>query len=120
MGLAGDSSDNIPGVPGIGPKTAQRLIKEFGSVEDLLSNLNKVHKEKERKKLEAYSEQAKVSRDLAKINCDVPVDRDWQELEQGKADRQALIALFRELEFRKLLQELGEENNPTTTFSLFS
>jgi DNA polymerase-1 len=113
MGLAGDSSDNIPGVPGIGPKTAQRLIKEFGSVEDLLSNLNKVHKEKERKKLEAYSEQAKVSRDLAKINCDVPVDRDWQELEQGKADRQALIALFRELEFRKLLQELGEENKTT-------
>jgi DNA polymerase-1 len=108
MGLAGDSSDNIPGVPGIGPKTAQRLIKEFGSVEELLSDLAKIPREKERQKLETYSEQAMVSRELAKIKCDVPVDKDWQELEHGAADRHALIDLYRELEFRKLLQELGE------------
>jgi DNA polymerase-1 len=109
MGLAGDSSDNIPGVPGIGPKTAERLIKEFGSVEGLLSDLNKIPREKERKKLEAYSQQAIMSRELATIRCDVPVDKDWQELEQKGTDRQALINLYRELEFKKLLQELGEE-----------
>jgi len=106
MGLAGDSGDNIPGVPGIGPKTAQRLIQEFGSIENLLSALNKISKEKERKRLEAHSEQAIMSRELAKIKCDVPLDKDWQEFELGEADRDDLINLYRELEFKKLLQEL--------------
>ncbi|MGW8223298.1 MAG: DNA polymerase I, partial [Syntrophobacteria bacterium] len=106
MGLAGDSGDNIPGVPGIGPKTAQRLIQEFGSIENLLSALNKISKEKERKRLEAHSEQAIMSRELAKIKCDVPLDKDWQEFELGEADQDDLINLYRELEFKKLLQEL--------------
>ena len=106
MGLAGDSGDNIPGVPGIGPKTAQRLIKEFGSIENLLSALSKISKEKERKRLEAHSEQAIMSRELAKIKCDVPLDKDWQEFELGEADQDDLINLYRELEFKKLLQEL--------------
>jgi DNA polymerase-1 len=106
MGLAGDSGDNIPGVPGIGPKTAQRLIKEFGSIENLLSALHQISKEKERQRLEAHSEQAIMSRELAKIKCDVPLDKDWQELEVGEADRGDLVDLYRELEFKKLLQEL--------------
>jgi len=113
MGLAGDSSDNIPGVPGIGPKTAQQLIKEFGSVEGMLSDLNRVQKKSIRNRLQAYSEQAKMSRELAKIQCDVPMDRNWQELEQRGVDRQALVDLYRELEFRRLLQELGEEKDTT-------
>lgn len=108
MGLAGDSTDNIPGVPGIGPKTAQRLIKEFGSIEKLLSGLDKVSKERERKRLEAHSEQAIMSRALATIKCDVPLDKDWQEFELGEADRGDLVNLYRELEFKKLLQELEE------------
>ena len=106
MGLTGDSSDNIPGVPGIGPKTAQRLIKEFGSIENLLSALDKVSKEKERKRLEANSEQAILSLALAKIKCDVPLKKDWQEFELRKADLSDLTNLYRELEFKKLLQEL--------------
>ncbi len=106
MGLAGDSSDNIPGVPGIGPKTAQRLIKEFGSIENLLAELEKVPKEKERKKLETYSSQAILSWQLAKIKCDVPLDKDWKEFQLGVADRDALITLYRELEFKRFLQEL--------------
>jgi DNA polymerase-1 len=106
MGLAGDSSDNIPGVPGIGPKIAQRLINEFGSIETLLSNLGKVQKEKERKKLETFSEQAIVSRQLAEINCDIPLEKKWEDFELGAADRDALIALYRELEFKRFLQEL--------------
>ncbi len=108
MGLAGDSTDNIPGVPGIGPKTAQRLIKEFGSIENLLSALDKVSKERERKRLEAHSEQAIMSRALATIKCDVPLDKDWQEFELREADRGDLVNLYRELEFKKLLQELEE------------
>lgn len=106
MGLAGDSGDNIPGVPGIGPKTAQRLIKEFGSIENLLSALDKVSKEKERKRLETHSEQAIMSLALATIKCDVPLEKDWQEFELGDADLGDLINLYRELEFKKLLQEL--------------
>lgn len=108
MGLAGDSSDNIPGVPGIGPKTAQRLIKQFGSIENLLSALDEVSKEKERQRLEAHAEQAIMSRSLAKIECDVPLDKNWQEFELRKADRDDLVNLYRELEFKKFLQELEE------------
>lgn len=111
MGLTGDTSDNIPGVPGIGLKTAQRLIKEFGSVDKLLSDLGNVPSEKERKKLEAYAEQAISSRELAKIECDVPLDKDWQHLEVREIDRDDLIDLYRELEFKKFLQELGEQKD---------
>ena len=109
MGLMGDSGDNIPGVPGVGPKTAQRLIEEFGTIDNLLSDLKRVQKEKERKKLEEYSEQAILSRQLAKIECDVPVDRDWQNLKLGNEDRDGLITLYRELEFKKFLQEMEQE-----------
>jgi DNA polymerase-1 len=115
MGLAGDSSDNIPGVPGIGPKTAQRLIKEFGSIENLLSALDKVSKERERNRLEAHSEQAIMSRALATIKCDVPLDKDWQEFELGETDRGDLVNLYRELEFKKLLQELEEIQTGATS-----
>ncbi|MFP3870566.1 MAG: DNA polymerase I [Syntrophobacteria bacterium] len=106
MGLAGDSVDNIPGVPGIGPKTAQRLIREFGTIENLLANLEKIPRESERKKLETYAEQARLSRQLAIINCQVPLEKDWSELEVGGKDEARLIDLLKQLEFKKFLQEL--------------
>jgi DNA polymerase-1 len=109
MGLAGDSSDNITGVPGIGPKTAERLIRAFGSIDNLLANLAKVPSARERSRLEAYAAQARLSRELVTINCQVPLDPDWERLRIGAADRKALVALFRELEFRKFLQELEGE-----------
>jgi len=109
MGLAGDSSDNIPGVPGIGPKTAERLIRQFGTIENLLANLAKLPSAKERSKLEAYAAQARLSRELATINCQVSLEPDWEGLRIGTVDRKALVALFRELEFRKFLQELEGE-----------
>jgi DNA polymerase-1 len=112
MGLAGDSSDNIPGVPGVGPKTAQRLIKEFGSIARLLSQLEKIPKKKEREKLQTHTEEATLSRKLAEIKCDVPLRKDWEELELGESDREALVALYRELEFKKFLQQLGEKKDP--------
>jgi len=111
MGLAGDSSDNIPGVPGVGPKTAQRLIKEFGSIDKLLSQLEKIPREKEREKIQAHAEQAKMSRELAEIKCDVPLAKDWEQLELGDSDRLGLVELYRELEFKKFLQQLDEEKD---------
>jgi DNA polymerase-1 len=109
MGLAGDSSDNIPGVPGVGPKTAQRLIKEFGSIDNLLAKLDEIPREKEREKLKAHAEQATMSRELAEIKCDVPLAKGWEKLELGESDREGLLALYRELEFKKFLQQLDEE-----------
>jgi DNA polymerase-1 len=111
MGLAGDSSDNIPGVPGVGPKTAQRLIKEFGSVDNLLAKLEKIPREKEREKLKAHAEQATMSRELVEIKCDVPIAKDWEQFELGQSDRQSLVALYRELEFKKFLQQMEEEKD---------
>ena len=109
MGLAGDSSDNIPGVPGVGPKTAQRLIREFGSIDNLLSELEKIPQEKERERFKIHAQQAKMSRELAKIECNVPMEKTWDQLALGESDRQGLIALFQELEFKKFLRELDEE-----------
>ena len=111
MGLAGDSSDNIPGVPGVGPKTAQRLIKEFGSIDNLLSKLEKIPKEKERERLKAHAEQAAMSRELAEIKRDVPLAKDWEQLELGESDRESLVRLYRELEFKKFLQQLDQEKD---------
>jgi DNA polymerase-1 len=111
MGLAGDSSDNIPGVPGIGPKTAQWLIRDFGSIDNLLDELEKIPREKEREKLKVHAEQAKMSRKLAQIKCNVPLAKNWDQLEVGESDRQGLVALYRELEFKKSLQEFEEEDN---------
>ena len=115
MGLAGDSSDNIPGVPGIGPKTAQRLIREFGSIDNLLDELEKIPKEKERERLKAHADQAKMSRELAQIKCNVPLAKNWEQLEVGESDRQGLLALYRELEFKKFLQGFEEEKDNQET-----
>ena len=108
MGLAGDSGDNIPGVPGFGLKTAQRLIREFGRIDNLLAEAEKIPSEKERQRLKIHGEQAKMSRQLAQIKCDVPLAKNWDRLELGESDREGLIELYRELEFKKFLQELDE------------
>ena len=118
LGLAGDSGDNIPGVPGVGPKTAQRLIKEFGSIDNLLSSLEKVPREKERQRLEANAEQAILSRELAKIKLNVPLAKEWEQLEVGESNREDLIELYRELEFRRYLQELEEEKHTVEFHSI--
>jgi len=113
MGLAGDTSDNIPGVPGIGPKAAERLIREFGSIENLLANLDKVPREKERSKLAAHAEQARLSRELVTINCEIPLEPEWEGLRVGTPDREALSSLFRELEFKRFLHGLEGETRTT-------
>lgn len=107
MGLCGDTSDNIPGVPGIGPKTAAQLIEEFGSVEELLKRVEKVKNQKVRAGLTRYGEQARLSRELAVLDSQAPLDSDLEDLKLGEPDRKRLQMIFKEMEFSKLLKEFS-------------
>ncbi|NGZ28167.1 MAG: DNA polymerase I [Magnetococcales bacterium] len=106
LGLAGDSSDNIPGVPGIGMKTAAELIQEFGSLEGVLENVAKIRQPKRRELLMQYGEQARKSKELATIRCDLPLDPPLSALIRQEPDRAALIEIFREMEFSSLVREV--------------
>ncbi len=105
LGLWGDASDNIPGVPGVGEKTASKLIGEFGSIENLLLNTDKL-KGKLKENVENFSDQAIMSKQLATIILDVPVEFNEEKLKHTEPDREALTELFEELEFRTFAQRL--------------
>lgn len=100
LGLWGDASDNIPGIPGVGEVTARKLLQEFGSVENLIENSNKVANPKLREKVETYKEQALVSKQLATIILDVPVAFNETALERTAPDKKRLKEILDELEFR--------------------
>ncbi len=102
LGLMGDSSDNIPGCPGVGEKTAIRLLSEFGSIDGLLANTEKL-KGSLKEKIENNREQIIFSRLLATIRTDVPIDLDLESLKRVEPDDSKLYNLFEELEFRSLL-----------------
>jgi DNA polymerase I len=106
--LAGDSSDNIPGVPGIGEKTAVKLIQEFGSVENLLANLDQV-KGKLQEKLREFGDQALLSKRLVTLDCQVPLELEALDFSLREPDREVLTSLFAELEFYKLQQEFTSQ-----------
>jgi len=109
LGLMGDASDNIPGVPGIGEKTAQKLVARFGSVEAVLAGVDEL-KGKQKENVEKYRDQALLSKDLVTIERDVPIEQDWDAMEYDTWDRQKLAALFVELEFNTLGKRvLGED-----------
>ncbi|WP_185213243.1 DNA polymerase I [Sphingobacterium mizutaii] len=101
LGLWGDAVDNIPGIPGIGEKTAKKLIQEFGSIESLIQNTDKL-KGKLKENVENFSEQGLISKKLATILLDVPVELDEKALELEKPNKDLLEPLFVELEFRTL------------------
>jgi DNA polymerase-1 len=105
LGLAGDSSDNIPGVPGIGEKTAIKLIREYGSLDQLLERASEV-KGKNGEKLREFRDQALLSRTLATIQCSVPIQVKLDSLVSQEPDREALNALFRLYGFTSLVREL--------------
>ncbi len=111
LGLSGDSIDNIPGVKGIGLKSAQTLVREFGTVEAIFEHLNGVPT-RFKKKLEDAKEIAKMSKDLVKVRQDLPIQIPWEELKLQEPDYNRLRELFRELEFTTLFRELpqGEED----------
>jgi DNA polymerase-1 len=109
LGLMGDAVDNIPGILGVGQKTAQKFIKEYGSVEGLLANTDKI-KGKMREKVEAGKENAIISKMLATIILDAPVDFNEEDLRLSQPDAEKLSALFDEYEFRTLGKRiLGEQ-----------
>ncbi|NPV05687.1 MAG: DNA polymerase I [Syntrophaceae bacterium] len=106
LGLMGDASDNIPGVPGVGPKTALQLIRDYGSLEGVLSNAGKIRNERIRKAVTEHAQQARLSRELALVRTDAAVDLDLEQARYEGPDREALKALFKELEFSSLIQDL--------------
>ncbi len=104
MAIWGDAIDNIPGVPGIGEKGAKSLIQQFGTLEGVYEKLEQV-KPAQRKKLEEHRDKAFLSRELAKIKCDLDVTIDFDSLKRGEPDRAKLHDVFSRLEFASLMQE---------------
>ena len=105
LALMGDASDNIPGVPGIGEKTAIKLLLEFGSVERLLVNIEKLSSEKQKQKILENIEDLKMSRMLATIDTAVPLTVDWDAIRMGEPDAEGLTEFFKRYEFRGFLKE---------------
>ncbi len=115
LGLWGDAVDNIPGIPGIGEKTAKALIRQYGSMEEIFAHSHEL-KGKMKENIEKFSEQGLVSKKLATILLDAPVDLDVESLEICAPCREKLEPLFAELEFRTLGKRVfGEEFNVVTT-----
>ena len=114
-GLMGDKSDNIPGVPGVGEKTAFKLVKEYGSVEAVLENIDNISGKKLKENLTEYSEQAIFSKKLATIMTNVPIDFDLDEIKsKDDYNKDQLKALFTRLQMKSILDKLsnGEEEEP--------
>lgn len=119
IGLQGDAVDNIPGIPGIGPKTAAKLLKTYGSLENLLDHTDEL-KGKIRENLETFRDQGLLSKQLAIINTEAPIAFDPELTEMNQADRKRLTELFAELEFRTLAQSiLGNPPQAGTQQTLF-
>ena len=112
LGLMGDTADNIPGCPGVGEKTAQKLIAQFGSIENLLAHTEEL-KGALRNKVEANKEQIAFSKYLATIKTDVPIELDMDALVREEPDTEALRQLFAELEFRTLLDRVLRKPAPS-------
>jgi DNA polymerase I len=107
--LAGDPSDNIPGVPGIGEKTALKLISRYHSLENLLARVDELKEKKLKERLKEHAEQARLSRELVQLKEDAPLEVELENLHPGPPDRETLLRLFVELEFTKLTKDLGFE-----------
>lgn len=111
LGLIGDKSDNVPGVPGIGEKTAIPLIQEYLSVENLLANADSIPQKGVREKLQRFTAEALLSKKLVTIDTNVPVKIDFHTLKTGNQDTEALAKHFERLEFKTLLRRLRESSS---------
>jgi ribonuclease HI len=108
LALMGDSSDNIPGIPGVGEKTARDLLRRFGSLEAALARAAEVERPKLREALAAHAEQARLSKRLATIRTDLQVPWGLGDLARTAPDAAALLAVFRELEFTRLVEHFSQ------------
>ncbi len=116
--LAGDASDNVPGVPGIGEKTALKLISQYHGLENLLAEVNNLKEKAVRDRLVQHADLARLSRELVVLQEDAPIAATPEDLRPGPPDRQALRRLFTELEFSKFNKELGVESAPPEAVAL--
>ena len=128
MGLTGDKTDNIPGAPGIGPKGALRLIEEYGTIENVLLNVDRIKNAKAKECIRLHRDQIIMSRELARIRTDEDIPFELADSRSGNPDGETLKTLFREFEFSSLLQELmireeqlaGQYETILTEAALFS
>jgi len=126
MALAGDTSDNIPGVPGIGEATAIELIKKFGSLDEVLANLERITNKTRAERIREFAQQAQMSRELARLDCNVspfvkenPSDL-LAQLKVDEADNESLFEIFKELEFKSLMQKVAGEFRDKIEFKIIS
>ncbi len=115
MALMGDASDNIPGVPGIGEKTAIKLIQEFGSVDNLLKQVAHIRSKSQQALLKENEKSALLSKDLARIDTGVPLTFDWDDLQIRPPDEAELVELCKRYEFRNLLKEHSQTGESAET-----
>lgn len=116
MGLMGDAADNIPGVPGIGEKTAQVLIKQYLTIDNLLAHTHEITKPKLKQSLIEYADLARLSRELAILHTDVPIEINYGDLKLKAPDSPALLKIFKELEFTALLKHVIQEPEPDVDY----
>ena len=110
-GLMGDSSDNIPGVPGIGEKTATKLLKQFDSIEEILNNISEVSGKKRKENLREYADQARMSYKLGRIDKDVPIEMDFEKCRLDRYDDKEVVEHFKDLGFSSLLDRFDYKND---------
>ncbi len=113
LGLQGDTSDNIPGIPGIGPKTASKLLREYDSVEGIIAHVDEL-KGKQKENIETFAEQGLLSKKLATIHTDVPIEFDEEALVYDGPLEDKLKPIFEELEFRTISRRVFGEQAPET------
>ncbi len=118
MGLSGDSSDNIPGVPGVGEKTAIGLIQEFGSFENVFDHVEEIKKKKLKENLLNFQDNAILSKRLVTIERFVPLNVDIEQLKAGKPNRDELARIFRELEFKGLWVQFASKKDDNKDYRL--
>lgn len=111
LGLMGDSSDNVPGVEGVGPVTAKKLIQKFGSMEKIYENIDQIENEKMREKLLNNKDNAFLSKQLVTILTDVTVDASLSDFEKKEVNNTKLESIFKELEFTGLLKKIGSNTS---------
>jgi len=118
MGLSGDTTDNIPGVPGVGEKTAVGLIREFGSFENVFNSVEEIKKKKLKENLQKSEDQAVMSKKLVTIDRFVPLEEDLEQLKVGDPHEEELAKIFRDLEFRDLWDEFASRKEMPRDYSL--
>ena len=116
LGLMGDTSDNIPGCPGVGPKGAEKLITDFGSIEGIYEHIDEL-KGKQRENMVNFRSQIELSKVLATINTQAPVEFDAEEFKREEPDKDKLTTLFADLEFRNMLARALSQASPTASQS---